>query len=136
VAAARERAAALAAQRRAAKIATARWRAKRRAAARPIPILPPSPSAEEPSAPAGGAGTAILPATASSESRGAVVPIILAGLGTLALALLLLALIPADVAPWYWFENLVAGRRQQFAISGVMSLFAAGVFFAFVFLGG
>lgn len=78
----------------------------------------------------------LVPSPTSPESRGAAVPIILAGLGLLALALLLLALIPADVAPWYWFENLVAGRRQQFAISGVMSLVAAGVFFAFVFLGG
>jgi hypothetical protein len=75
-------------------------------------------------------------APASAESRGAAVPVIVAGLGLLAIALLAMALVPADIAPWYWFENLVAGRRQQFAISGVMSLFAAGVFFAFVFLGG
>lgn len=82
-----------------------------------------------------GSGIGVVPA-ASPESRGAAVSIILAGLNTLALAFLLLALVPADVAPWYWFENLVAGRRQQFAIGGVMSLFAAGVFVAFVFLGG
>jgi hypothetical protein len=132
-AAARERAAALAEQRRAAKIATARWRAKHR----PIQILPPpSGSADELPAPASGSEIGLVPAAASPESRGAAVPIILAGLGLLAIALLAMALIPAHLAPWYWVENLLAGRRQQFAISGVMALFAAGVFVAFVFLGG
>ena len=97
---------------------------------------PPGSAAEESPVPASGSEVGLVPAAASPESRGAAVPIILAGLGALAIALLAMALIPAHLAPWYWVENLLAGRRQQFAISGVMALFAAGVFFAFVFLGG
>lgn len=77
-----------------------------------------------------------MPAPASPKSRSAAVPIILVGLGALAIALLAMALIPSHLAPWYWVENLLAGRRQQFAISGVMSLVAAGIFFAFTFLSG
>jgi len=135
-AAAREREAALAEQRRAAKIATARWRAAQRAKARPIQILPPPSGADEAPIPASGSELGLVSAPASAESRGAAVPVIVAGLGLLAIALLAMALIPAHLAPWYWVENLLAGRRQQFAISGVMALFAAGVFVAFVFLGG
>jgi hypothetical protein len=63
-------------------------------------------------------------------------PVVLAGLGTLALLLLGGALIPAHAAPWYWAERTLAGRRQQFAVSGVMCVVAAGIFFALVFLGG
>jgi hypothetical protein len=77
-----------------------------------------------------------VPAPESTKPRSAAAPFILAGLGVLAIALLAMAFIPAHLAPWYWVENLLAGRRQQFAISGVMALFAAGVFVAFVFLGG
>ena len=78
----------------------------------------------------------LVPATASAKSQSAAVPVILVGLGALAIALLAMALIPAHLTPWYWVENLLAGRRQQFAISGVMSLVAAGIFSAFIFLSG
>jgi Trk-type K+ transport system membrane component len=128
VAAARQRAAALAAQRRAARIATARWRAAKLAANRRA-------AAEKP-APATGSGTNIVPAAASSESSRAAVPVVLGGLGSLAFVLLAMALIPAEVAPRYRLKSLLASRRQEFAISGVMSLIAAGVFFVFVVLGG
>ena len=77
-----------------------------------------------------------MPAPTSAKTRSPAVPVILVGLGALAIALLAMALIPAHLAPWYWVENLLAGRRQQFAISGVMSLVAAGIFFAFIFLSG
>ncbi len=78
----------------------------------------------------------LVPAPEGSKPRSAAVPVILVGLGALAIGLLAMALIPAHLAPWYWVENLLAGRRQQFAISGVMSLVAAGIFFAFIFLSG
>jgi len=87
-----------------------------------------------------GTEISLVPATAtapaSAKSQSAAVPVILVGLGALAIALLAMALIPAHLAPWYWVENLLAGRRQQFAISGMMSLVAAGIFFAFIFLSG
>lgn len=138
-----EVAAALAAQRRAAKLEAARRRAAKlraaaaRAKSRPIQILPPpSGAAEEASAPATGSELSLVPVAASTKSRSAAVPIILVGLGALAIGLLAMAFVPAHMAPWYWVEDLLAGRRQQFAISGVMSLVAAGIFFAFIFLSG
>lgn len=139
-AAARERAAALAAQRRAAKIATARWQAaKRRAGAAranstPLQNLPAGDARGTQENP--GESTAKLwpGASASGSSRGAVIPI--AGLGALALLLLIIALIPAHAAPWYWAERILAARQQQFALTGVIGLFSVGVSFAVVFLTG
>jgi hypothetical protein len=75
----------------------------------------------------------ILPAGNTARSG---IPLVVAGLGTLAFLLLVIALIPAHVAPWYWAERTLAGRRQQFAVSGVMCIAAAGIFVALVFLGG
>jgi hypothetical protein len=131
---ARRRAAELAAQRRAAEIAAARARAaKKRAAAarlrsRPIRILP-----------AGGSVTpepvAASPA-ASDSSTGAAVAIVLGALGAVALVLILFAAIPPEFAPWYWAEQQLASRRQQFAVSGAMCVLAEGAVFALVFLGG
>ena len=56
--------------------------------------------------------------------------------GALALLLLLIGLIPARAAPWYWAERTLAARQQQFALTGVIGLFSVGVSFAFVFLTG
>ena len=142
------------AERRAAEVAAARRRAaKRRADAaraqvRPLEILPPS-AAEEPLAPANGPAIAVVPAPASPESGGSVLTVFLVGLAALALVLLAIALVPAHMVPWYWAEDLLVRRRQQFAISGVMSLLVrrreqfaisgvmslvSGIFFAFIFL--
>ena len=101
-AAASQRAAALAAQRRAARIATARWRAaklaaKRRAAdaranSTPPKVLPPGEAEATQETPSGVSVAKLSPGpTASVASRGAVIPILLAGLVTLALLLLVIA---------------------------------------------
>jgi hypothetical protein len=133
VAAARQRAAALEAQRRAARIATARWKAKlaanRRVAAARAKSQNPSPDPGESVA-------KLWPeAAASSSSRGPVIPIV-AGLGALALLLLIIAVIPAQAVPWYWAERILATRQQQFALTGVIGLFSVGLSFAVVFLTG
>jgi hypothetical protein len=135
---ARRRAAALAAQRRDARIAAARRQAakaaaeKRAAAARarsrPIRILPAGGSVSSEPVPAA--------AAAQESSTGMAVAVVLGALGSVALVLLLFAAIPADLAPWYWAEQVLASRRQQFAVSGVMCVLAEGVVFAVVFLGG
>jgi hypothetical protein len=129
----RQRAAALEAQRRAAQIATARWRAKlaakRRADARANERTQESHS--------GGSGAKLSPGlSASDSSRGAAIPILLAGLVTLTLLLLVIALIPAHAVPWYWAERTLADRQQAFAITGVMGVLEVGVFVALVFLSG
>ena len=139
--AARERAAALAAQRRAAKSATARWRAAKRRAAdaradstRQQKLLrgEANGTQENPRKPVANLWPA---ASASSSSRGPVIPFV-AGLGALALLLLIIALIPARAAPWYWAERMLATRQQQFALTGVIGLFSVAVSFAVVFLTG
>jgi hypothetical protein len=131
VAAARQRAAALEAQRRAARIATARWRAKLAAKRRAADAR--SNSTQENS----GESVAKLShgASASDSSRGAVISIV-AGLGALALLLLMIARIPAHAAPWHWAERMLADRHQQFALTGLIGLFSVGVSFAVVFLTG
>lgn len=138
--AARERAAAFAAQRRAAKIATARWRAAKRRAAearadstRLQKLLSGEATGtkENPSEPL----AKLWPASASSSSRGPVIPFV-AGLGALALLLLIIALVPARAAPWYWAERMLAARQQQFALTGLIGVFSVAVAFAVVFLTG
>jgi hypothetical protein len=73
---------------------------------------------------------------ASGSVTGTAVAVVLGGLGAVALVLLLFAVIPAERAPWYWAEQVLAARRQQFAVSGLMCMVAEGVVFALVFLGG
>jgi hypothetical protein len=134
---ARRQAAELAAQRRdAARRRAAQLAAKRRAAAaaraksRPIRTLR-----------AGGSVTP-EPVTASpaaeESSVGTTVAIVLGVPGSLALVLLLLAALPAERAPWYWAEEQLTSRRWQFEVSGLMCVlvFAEGVVFAMVFVGG
>ena len=62
--------------------------------------------------------------------------VVLGALGTVALLLLIFAAIPPHLAPSYRTEQVLAGRRQQFAVSGLMCMVAEGVVFALVFLGG
>jgi multisubunit Na+/H+ antiporter MnhB subunit len=73
---------------------------------------------------------------ASDSSTGAAVAIVLGALGAVALVLILFAAIPPEFAPWYWAEQQLASRRQQFAVSGAMCVLAEGAVFALVFLGG
>jgi len=128
----RQRAAALEAQRRAAQIATARWRArlaaKRRADARANERTQETP-------PRGSVSKLWPRASASDSSRGPVI-LFVAVVGGLALLLLLIGLIPARAAPWYWAQRTLAARQQQFALTGVIGLFSVGVSFAVVFLTG
>jgi type IV secretory pathway VirB10-like protein len=143
-AAASRKAAALASQRRAARLAASRRRAaklaaKRRAAARAnlarlkkAKVNAAKTTQQNPREPV----AKLWPeASASSLSRGPVIPFV-AGLGALALLLLLIALIPARVAPWYWAERMLVARQQQFALTGVIGLFSVAVSFAVVFLTG
>jgi hypothetical protein len=130
--AARQREAALNAQRRAARIATARWRAKLAVNIRAAPARVNS-TQENP----GESVANISPvASTSGSSSGGATPIVLAGLGTLALLLLAIALIPAHTVPWYWAERILADRQQQFALTGAAGLLSVGVFFAVVSLSG
>jgi hypothetical protein len=128
----RQRAAALEAQRRAAQIATARWRAKlaakRRADARANERTQETPPR--------GSVSKLWPRASASDSSGGAAPIVLAGLGTLALLLLVIALIPANAAPWYWAHRTLVARQQQLALTGVMGLISLGVFVALMFLSG
>ena len=74
-------------------------------------------------------------AQASNSSREPVIPFV-AGLGAVALLLLIIALIPARAAPWYRAERVLAARQQQFALTGVIGLFSVGASFAVMFLTG
>jgi hypothetical protein len=52
-------------------------------------------------------------------------------------ALLLgLAVTPAHAVPWYWAERTLVDRHDQFMMVGAAGLVAAGLLFAFAFLGG
>lgn len=128
-AAARQRAAALAAQRRAAQIATARWRAAKLAAKRRAADARAKAERTQ-ETPSGGSVAKLSPGpSASVSSRGAAIPILLAGLVTLALLLLV-------IAQYRGTERTLADRRQAFAITGVMGLLQVGVFVALAFLSG
>ena len=126
----RRREAALAAERR--EAAARRRAAQRRAAAArarstPIRILPAEGQATR--------QPVVATPAAADSSAGAAVANVFGVLGSVALQLLLCAAIPAELAPWYWAEEVLASRRQQFAVSGVMCVLAEGVVFALVFLG-
>jgi len=126
---ARRRAAALAAQRRAATLAAARRRAAKLAAKRRAEAKGTLGNPRESVA-------RLWPEASASDSSRAPVILFVAVVGTLALLLLLIGLIPARAAPWYWAERTLATRQQQFALTGVIGLFSVGVSFAVVFLTG
>ena len=78
----------------------------------------------------------LWPEASASDSSRAPVILFVAVVGTLALLLLLIGLIPARAAPWYWAERTLATRQQQFALTGVIGLFSVGVSLVVVFLTG
>ena len=59
-------------------------------------------------------------------------------IGALVVGLLLLglAVTPAYAVRWYWAERTLVDRRDQFIMVGAAGLVAAGLLFAFAFLGG
>ena len=126
---AKRRAAALAAQRRAATFAAARRRAAKLAAKRRAEARGTLGNPRE-------SVTRLWPEASASDSSRAPVILFVAVVGTLALLLLLIGLIPARAAPWYWAERTLAARQQQITLTGVIGLFSVGVSFAVVFLTG
>jgi hypothetical protein len=137
------RAVALASRRRAAKLVAARRRAAKLAASRRAADARADSTRLQKLGEANGTQenpresvAKLWPAASdSSSSRGPVIPFV-AGLGALALLLLIIAQIPARAAPWYWAERMLAARQQQFALTGVIGLFSVAVSFAVVFLTG
>jgi hypothetical protein len=126
---ARRREAAVAAQRQAAKLAAARRRAAKLAAKRRAEADGALGNPRESVA-------RLWPEASASDSSRAPVIGFVAVVGALALLLLVIGLIPARAAPWYWAERTLAARQQQITLTGVIGLFSVGVSFAVVFLTG
>jgi hypothetical protein len=124
-AAARRLTARVAAQKRAAqklaaqKLAAAKAAAK--AGSRTVPGARPKPAA------------VAIAVDDSSTPTGVVV--VLGTLGAIALLLLALSLVPAHLAPGYRSERLLVERREQFVLSGMTCMAAAGVVSVLVLLG-